>query len=358
MALLVGSHYLAYVSTVHFFAITNNVHKKAFAASLAFLSISFILSSVLISRQENYFTRGAYLLSGYWLGILVNLLMAISAVWLVIAVYRVMGFQPKVTMLALICFGLAFMYSVYGIWNADHPQIKNITVTIPNLPQQWKNRAIVQLSDVHMGHVHRAEFLRRIVTKINAVHPDMVVITGDFFDGMDGDLQQLAQPLNDLAPEKGIFFITGNHEMFLGIDKVFAAFENTRVQILQDRVVDVDGLKVIGIGYPGHGENKDVVGVLHSLQKNFEGRPNLLLYHAPVHIDEFKNSGVNLQLSGHTHQGQIFPFRYITELVYKGYDYGLYRMGDYTLYTTNGAGTWGPAMRTGNTPEIVVVTLQ
>lgn len=358
VALLVGSHYLAYVSTVHFFAITNSVHKKALAASLAFLSISFILSSVLISRQENYFARGAYLLSGYWLGILVNLLMAIAAVWLVIAVYRVMGFQPKVAMLALICFGLAFMYSVYGVWNADHPQIKNITVTIPNLPQQWKNKVIVQLSDVHMGHVHRADFLRRIATKVNAAHPDMVVITGDFFDGMDGDLQQLVQPLNDLSPEKGIFFITGNHEMFLGIDKVFAAFENTHVQILQDQVVDVDGLKVIGIGYPEHGGKKDVVGVLHSLQKNFEGRPNLLLYHAPVHIEEFKNSGVNLQLSGHTHQGQIFPFRYITELVYKGYDYGLHRIGNYTLYTTNGAGTWGPAMRTGNTPEIVVVTVQ
>ena len=206
VTLLFGSHYLAYVSTVHFFAITNNMHKKVLAAAFAFLSVSFILSSFLISWQENYFTRAAYLLSGYWLGVLVNLLLAITAVWLVIAVYRLMGFQPKAAMLGLICFGLAFVYSVYGIWNADHPQIKNITVTIPNLPQQWKNRIIVQLSDVHMGHVHRADFLRRIVAKVNAVHPDMVVITGDFFDGMDGDLQQLVQPLNDLGPEKRHFF--------------------------------------------------------------------------------------------------------------------------------------------------------
>ena len=358
LVLLFGSHYLAYVSTLHFFSITNNAYKKALAAAVVFLSVSFILSSILISRQENYFTRGCYLLSGYWLGLLVNLLLAIAAVWLVVAVYRLMGFQPKVAMLGLICFGFAFVYSVYGIWNADHPQIKNITVTIPNLQQQWKNKIIVQLSDVHMGHVHRAEFLRRIVVQVNAVHPDMIVITGDFFDGMDGDLQQLVQPLNDLVPERGIFFITGNHETFLGIDKVFAAFQNTRVQILQDQVVDVDGLKVIGIGYPRRGENKDVVGVLHSFEKYFIGRPNLLLFHAPVHIYEFKSSGVNLQLSGHTHQGQIFPFRYITELVYKGYDYGLHRIGDYTLYTTNGAGTWGPAMRTGNTPEVVAVTLR
>ena len=232
VVLLFGSHYLAYVSTVHFFAITNTVYKKALAAAFAFLSVSFILSSFLISRQENYFTRMAYLLSGYWLGLLVNFLLAIAAVWLFISVYRLLGFQPKAAMLSLICFGLAFMYSVYGIWNAGHPQIKNITVTIPNLPQQWKNKVIVQLSDVHMGHVYRAESLQRIVTKVNTVHPDMVVITGDFFDGMDGDLEQLVQPLNDLAPEKGIFFITGNHENFLGEDQAFAAFQNTRVQIL------------------------------------------------------------------------------------------------------------------------------
>jgi predicted MPP superfamily phosphohydrolase len=288
----------------------------------------------------------------------VNLLLAIAAVWIVIGVYRLVGLQPKTAMIGLIFFGLAFVYSVYGIWNADHPQIKNITVTIPHVPSQWKNKKIVQLSDVHLGHVHRSDFLRRIVAQVNAVHPDMVVITGDFFDGMDGDMQRLVQPLSDLGPVKGTFFITGNHEMFLGMDKVFAAFQNTRVQILQDQVLDIDGLKVIGISYPRRGEKKDVVGVLHSLEKDFAGRPNLFLFHAPVHIDEFINSGVNLQLSGHTHRGQIFPFCYITELVYKGYDYGLHQMGDYTLYTTNGAGTWGPAMRTGNIPEVVVVTLQ
>ena len=261
-------------------------------------------------------------------------------------------------MIAMICFGLAFLYSVYGAWNAEHPQIKNITVTIPDLPGQWKGKKIVQLSDVHLGHVHRADFMRSIAEKVNAVHPRMVVITGDLFDGSDGDLQPLVQPLNDMVPEKGIFFITGNHETFLGIDKVFEALKNTPVRILQDEVVDVDGLKVIGINYSRRGENKDVVGVLHSLEKDFAGKPNVFLYHAPLHIVEFEKSGVNLQLSGHTHRGQMFPFRYITKQIYKGYDHGLHRMGDYTLYTTVGTGTWGPDMRTGNTPEIVVVTLQ
>jgi len=358
LAILLGSHYAAYASIVRLFAITGKVRKRALAGVLAFLSVSFILASVLISRQENLFTRGFYLLSGYWLGLLVNLLMAIAVVWLIVGVCRLAGFRPKAAIIALVCFGLASAYAVFGVWNAGHPRIKNITVTIPNLPAQWKNKKIVQLSDVHLGHVRRADFMQHIVGTVNAVHPAMVVITGDLFDGSDGDLQRLVQPLNDIHAEEGMFFITGNHETFLGVHNVFAALENTPVRILRDEVVDVDGLKVIGISYPKRGENKDVVGVLHSLEKDFAGRPNLFLYHAPVHIIEFKDSGVNLQLSGHTHMGQIFPFRYITHLVYKGYDYGLHRMGDYTLYTTDGIGTWGPALRTGNTPEIVVVTLQ
>lgn len=357
-AILLGVHWALYASIVSFFAIADKVCKRTLAGVLAFLSVSFILAWVLVSRQENLFTRGFYLMSGYWLGLLVNLLMALAVVWLIVGLSRLTGLRLETAMIALICFGLASAYTAYGVWNAEHPRIKNITVTIPNLPAQWKNKKIVQLSDVHLGHVRSDGFLRHIVAEVNAVHPALVVITGDLFDGSDGELRRFVQPLNGIQAEKGMFFITGNHETYLGVEKAFAALENTPVRILQDEIVDVDGLKVIGISYPKRGENKDVVGVLHSLEKDFGGRPNLFLYHAPVHINEFKDSGVNLQLSGHTHMGQIFPFRYITHLVYKGYDYGLHRMGDYTLYTTDGIGTWGPALRTGNTPEIVVVTLQ
>jgi len=357
-AVLFGSHYVAYVSVVRFFGVTSIAQKRVLAGATVFLAVSFILASAIVSWRETWITRGMYLLSGYWLGLFVNLLLAIGTVWLIIGICRLAGFQPKPLMISMICFGLAFVYSVYGAWNAEHPQIKNITVTIPNLPEQWKGKKIVQLSDVHLGHVHRADFMRNIVERVNAVHPQMVVITGDLFDGSDGDLQPLVQPLSDLAPEGGTFFITGNHETFLGTDKVFEALKDIPVRVLRDEVVDVNGLKVIGISYPKRGENKDVVGVLHSLEKDFAGKPNVLLYHAPVHIEEFEKSGVNLQLSGHTHRGQIFPFRYITKRVYKGYDHGLHRIGGYTLYTSVGAGTWGPDMRTGTTPEIVVVTLQ
>jgi len=258
----------------------------------------------------------------------------------------------------IIFLGLAFFVSLYGIWNALHPVIKNVTIHIPNIPEEWKGKKIVQLSDVHLGHVYQTGFLRNIVEKVNTLHPKIVVITGDLFDGMDGRLDSLVQPFDAIETENGIFFVNGNHETYLGIEKSLAILQKTRVILMNDNVLDVDGLKIIGINYPNRGEKKDITTVLASLKNQFFEEPNILLYHAPENIDAIKQSGVSLMLSGHTHQGQQFPFRFITNLVHKGYDYGLYTLGDFSLYITSGVGTWGPTMRIGTQSEIVAFTLE
>lgn len=348
MGILAGMHYFFYFSLIRFFSITNPLSKNIFLAVIAFWGISFILALILARWWENFFIRAFYFISGFWLGLLINLFLASAVVWLFGAS------RP----LAVIFFSLAFIFSIYGIWNAYNIKIKNISVSIPNLPEQWKNKKIVQLSDIHLGLVYQESFMRDIVGKVNSANPEMVVITGDYFDGMGDDLNSLSKPLNDIQTEKGVFFVTGNHETYLGAEKAFSALEKTKVKILRDEVVDVDGLKLIGINYPGQGGNKDVPAVIQSLEKYFSGRPNILLYHSPVYLNQFKKSGVNLQLSGHTHKGQIFPVGYITKLIYKNCDYGLHQMDDFTIYTTSGVGTWGPAMRTGNAPEIVIITLK
>lgn len=358
LVILFGAHYLLYFSVIKFFSIVNSFYKNILLAVLSFLAVSFVLSSILARIQENILTRAFYFVSGYWLGLLLNFIMAVAVIWLIVGIAGFSGMNINRTFLAAIFFVLAIIYSFYGVWNALNPRIKNIFISIPNLPEQWKGKKIVQISDLHLGYVHGENFIRKVVDKINLINPEAVVITGDLFDGMDGNLDYLAVSIKKIYAKKGIFFVTGNHETYLGIDKVFAALEKIDVKILQDEVVDVDGLKIIGLSYPNAGEKKDEAGILKSLKKDFVGQPNILLYHAPFDIDKIKESGVNLQLSGHTHKGQIFPFGYITKLVYKGYDYGLFEMGDYTLYTTSGTGTWGPTMRTGSTPEIVVITLQ
>ncbi|MEI6479423.1 MAG: metallophosphoesterase [bacterium] len=353
-----GAHYALYFSVVRFFSITNSTYKFIFAGVLAFLAVSFFTSSILARFSENTFTRILYFLSASWLGLLVNLLLACGFVAIVLLIARIVGFSINGVLLASVFFIIAFFFSLYGVWNAMNPQVKEVSVAIPNLPEEWKGKKVVQLSDVHLGIVHREDFMRDIVTKIEAVNPNMVVITGDLFDGMDGDVTPLVRPLLDLKPSNGMYFITGNHETYLGVDDALLALSKTNVKVLKNEVVDVNGLKLIGINYPTLDENENVSTILDSLKEKYFGMPNVLLYHAPTSIAEIKARGVNLQLSGHTHKGQLFPFGYITKLIYKGYDYGLFTEGNYSLYTTNGVGTWGPPMRTGNTPEIVVITLK
>ncbi|MCX6788318.1 MAG: metallophosphoesterase [Candidatus Jorgensenbacteria bacterium] len=353
-----GGHYALYFSVVRFFSITNSTYKFIFAGVLAFLAVSFFTSSILARFSENTFTRILYFLSASWLGLLVNLLLACGFVAIVLLIARIVDFSINGVLLASVFFIIAFFFSLYGVWNAMNPQVKEVSVAIPNLPEEWKGKKVVQLSDVHLGIVHREDFMRDIVTKIEAVNPNMVVITGDLFDGMDGDVTPLVRPLLDLKPSNGMYFITGNHETYLGVDDALLALSKTNVKVLKNEVVDVNGLKLIGINYPTLDENENVSTILDSLKEKYFGMPNILLYHAPTSIAEIKARGVNLQLSGHTHKGQLFPFGYITKLIYKGYDYGLFTEGNYSLYTTNGVGTWGPPMRTGNTPEIVVITLK
>ncbi len=358
LLVLLGADYFFSASAAHFFRITGTANRLVLLAGIVFLSFGFILASLLAHLQENVFTRAYYFFSGFWLGLFLNLVIATIAVWLIVGVSALTGFKTSQPLLACILFGLALVYSIIGTWNAFNPRVKNIEVKIRNLPEAWRGKRIVQLSDVHLGFVYKADFLRKIVDETNALHPDMVAITGDLFDGMDGRLTELVSPINGLQAPEGAYFITGNHETYLGVGKAFAALRQTKVTILNDQMEDINGLRLIGIGYPERGEKKDIAATIKSLPGFAPGKPTILLYHSPAFVGDAKDLGINLQLSGHTHKGQLFPFEFITHKVYKGFDYGLKSLGDFSIYTTDGVGTWGPPMRTGNRPEIVCMTLE
>lgn len=358
VALLLGAHYFVYTSLVHFFTITSSTHKYWLIVGLGFLSVSFILSSTLAHFVENGVARMAYFASGFWLGLLVNLLVAFSVAWLFAWGVSSIHLEPNRLLIGVLCTSLAGIAAVYGVWQALHPVVKHVTVQIPDLPEAWQGKTLVQLSDIHLGHVYQSAFLTKVVAQVNALQPKAVVITGDLFDGMDGHLDSLVQPFNTLVSENGTFFITGNHETYLGVETALLALKGTSVTILKDEVRDVDGLRLIGVNYPVRGADKTLLPTLERLRDQFVSRPNVLLYHAPESIAQVAESGVNLMLVGHTHQGQQFPFQLVTALVHKGFDYGLYTIGNLTLYTTSGVGTWGPAMRIGTQSEIVALTLE
>ncbi|MFH1030312.1 MAG: metallophosphoesterase [bacterium] len=302
--------------------------------------------------MENSFTRRYYLFSAFWLGLLVNLLLAAILIWFAAYILK----NTTIPKLASLLFSFAILISFYGLWNALNPQIKSIDVKIKNLPVEWRGKQIVQLSDVHLGHIYRENFLQNLVDQINLINPKAVFITGDLFDGMDGRLEKLVEPLNNLKTQS--YLITGNHETYLGIEKSFSTLKRTPIKILNNEMVDIDGLQVIGISYPSRSEKKDITSKILAISNFSPKKSSILLYHSPTFLKEAQNLGINLQLSGHTHKGQIFPFGFITSWIYHGYDHGLYTFSDYNLYVSNGVGTWGPPMRIGNIPEIVVITLR
>lgn len=358
LAILFGSHYFLYFSLIHFFPEITKAHNETLAGVISFLAISFILFSIIAHVRESFLARIFYFLSGFWLGFLTNLVMATAVIWIIISLNNCISFSLNLKILGTIFYVSAFLFSLYGVWNAMHPKIKSISITIPNLPDRWKNKKIIQLSDLHIGHIHKDSFIKNIVKKVNFINPDLIAITGDLFDGMDGNFDFPLKIINEMNPRNGIFFVTGNHETFLNTKIIFSALEKTKIKVLHDEVLNIDGLNIIGINYPEHGETKDAIEVIEKLKPQFFGKPNIFLYHTPVNIDKFRESGINLMLSGHTHRGQLFPFQLITKLLFKGFDYGLHTVDKFTIYVTSGAGTWGPAMRTGNRPEIVVISLK
>ena len=380
LSVLLGLHLLLYCAVVRFFIISNTVLRSALFIVLSLLSFSFVAAFFLLHWRENWFTVNFYLLAAVWTGFLINLLLASGLTWLFDLTGTLSGHSPKTSLVAGGLFILALFYSVYGIWNAFHPRIKNIEVKIAGLPEEWKNKKIVQLSDIHLGHIYGRKFLERIVDKVNGCGPDLVFITGDLFDGMSKNPYPLSQTLNTLNAGRGIFFITGNHENYVGVHRSLEILKKTKVIVLHDEMRNIGGLYIIGISYPGITKIGDIRNIGSIQKKHSINKPRILLFHTPTNIDlkqkdafgrhfstywvpdtsfaMSKQLGIDLQLSGHTHKGQIFPFDLLTKYIYHGYDYGLHTEGDFSIYTTSGVGTWGPPMRTGTSPEIVVIRLK
>lgn len=380
LALTIGAHLLLYKGLIRLFVITSPEIKTFLLIALLLLSLSFMASFFLLHWQENLLTVGFYMFSATWIGLFLNLLLALLLSWIIIAVIWITGSYPNTKIITSGCLLLAVLFSAYGVWNAFHPGIKKLEVEFENLPDHWKNKSILQLSDIHLGHFYGKNFLKRLVRKVNALDPELIFITGDLFDGMASSISHFAPRLNQFKAKKGVYFITGNHEIYIGVKRALGVVKKTNIEILQNQAIEIEGLGIIGITYPGIRGTADIRGLEKLQQPPADTKPLILLFHTPTNISPQGGDGfqqhfatywvpdttfslakklrVDLQLSGHTHAGQIFPFGHLTNLIYKGYDYGLRRNGSFSVYTTSGVGTWGPPMRTGNSPEIVLIKMK
>ena len=246
------------------------------------------------------------------------------------------------------------MISVYGIFHAKNISVVEIQVPMRHLPLKWKNRKAIWISDLHLGQIHSASFTRKIVKKINTLSYDIIFIGGDLYDGTSApDIHELIAPLKELSAPQGIYFITGNHEEFGDSGKFISAVKSIGIEILQDRMINVDGLQLIGVDYLTASNRDQFKKILSGLPID-TNKFSILLKHEPKDLDVALDAGISLQISGHTHRAQLWPLGYLANFIYKGFAYGLKTLGDMQIYTSSGVGTWGPPMRVGTNSEIVV----
>lgn len=309
----------------------------------------------MVHYWENRIVRLYYYLSGASLGLVLYLILSFAAVWAVYAISLYFKTGIPLSVFGVSALLLSLVIALGGLWNAYNPKVTNITIPMKDLPSAWQGKKVVQLSDVHLGAIYGLHYVDRLVRQVNELDPEMIFITGDLFDGMDGRLDELGKGIAGLKANKGIFFITGNHETYLGVDKSLEAIKGSQIRHLGNEAVSVEGLSIVGIDYPRRGEG-DILE--KELEKLRFVRPAILLYHEPRKVPEVAALSLfDLMLSGHTHRGQLWPFEYIVKGIYGPFAYGLNRIGDFYSYTSVGTGTWGPPMRTEGGSEITLITL-
>ena len=267
------------------------------------------------------------------------------------------SFVPSVRQAFYVPLLLSLSISVYGYFEANNIRTERLTVRSRKVPADYSPLKIVQISDVHLGLVVREERLKRILGKVAVENPDVLVSTGDLVDGQVCNLNGLESLLSEIKPRFGKFAVTGNHEFYAGIDNSECFTENAGFTFLKGQATSVAGITVAGIDDPAgrfYGvKNLSEAELLSPLPK---GKFVLFLKHRPL-ADKNSVGLFDLQLSGHIHKGQIFPFTLLTALYYPITSGRLDLPNHSAMYVSRGSGTWGPPIRFLAPPEVTVIEL-
>lgn len=334
------------------------------------IALSFFIGRTLENYWLSTVTKTFIWIGAFWLGAILYFIIGI----LILDLLRVLNhffsiFPNSITenySIVKIYAGGILLFIVLtllglGYWNATSIQIRELHYAINKKSSELKNLRIVSLSDVHLGSIIGKTKFNEIVKQINSLNPDIILFPGDI---VDEDLspiinENLGESMRNLKSRYGIFAVTGNHEYIGGVESACKYLSDNGVQMLRDTVLKLNNtLYLIGRedrSSERFGKKKRLS--LSELMKEVDkSYPVLLMDHQPFELSDAANNGIDLQLSGHTHHGQLWPLNFITKMVYE-LSWGEKKIGSTNYYVSCGAGTWGPPVRTGSRPEILVITL-
>lgn len=334
------------------------------------LFLSFITGRFLERAALSRFSSALVWIGSFWLGamvyfflilLVIDILRLINSIIPFFPLFFSAGYEAALRTAIVIC-GFVVLLVIAGFVNALKPRVKTLDLVIHKNVNPTKLLNIVIASDIHLGTLVCKSRLERIVNKINSLNPDLVLLPGDVVDEDLGPVirENLGETLRKIKSKYGIIAVTGNHEYIGGVEKACRYLTDHGITVLRDSSMTVDNaITIVGR------EDASIKQFAHRRRKSLEelmanvdtSRPVILMDHQPFGLQEAEGNGIDLQLSGHTHHGQLWPFNFITKKVYE-LSWGYRKKGDTHFYVSSGVGTWGPPIRTGNRPEIVNIRLR
>lgn len=332
------------------------------------VAASFVAGRFLERASVNWFSAGLIWIGSFWLAIMVYLLLQILVVDLVRVANHFFHFFPgfitenparagKITSSAVLI--IALIVVAVGHINTWFPTIREINLNINKDGGKLSKLHVVALSDIHLGTIIEKRHMSGIVKRVNALNPDIILIPGDIIDEDITPVihSNVGEKLKAFRSKYGVYAVTGNHEYIGGVQKAKKYLAEQGIHLLNDttRLFD-DSFYVIGredltINQFANVKRKELSEIVDGIDHS---KPLILLDHQPFKLDQAANNGIDLQLSGHTHHGQLWPFNYITKLVFE-LSWGYKQKGDTHYYVSSGVGGWGPPIRTVNRPEITSI---
>jgi predicted MPP superfamily phosphohydrolase len=329
---------------------------------------SYVVGRVVERYHISFFTDALTWVGSFWLAAMLYFFMMVILIDLVRLSNYFIGYLPPSlysypgkTWVMLSATSIVFLIVAIGHINAINPRITRLTIELDKKANGLDELNIALASDIHMGTVIGPRRMTKLVNKITEIKPDIILLAGDI---VDEDLQpvirhNLGEVLKKLKAPMGVYGITGNHEYIGGVAEAVKYLEDHNIKFLRDSVLNVNNSFYI-VGREDRSKNrrnskrKDINTLLNGVDHSL---PIIMLDHQPFELDYVVNSKVDIQFSGHTHHGQLWPLNYITEAMYE-ISRGYKKIGNTHFYVSNGFGTWGPPVRIGNSPEIVFLNLK
>lgn len=345
--------------------------------SVYFIVCSFIFVSYPLSR---FLERTSFLkiaepftwMGSFWLAAMAYFFLALVLIDIIRLLDHLFSFLPQSVyavggniklLLFCISFSIVVLLIVFGFIIARRPRIKRLEINIPKTAPGMKELTIAAVSDIHMGMLIKHRMIGRLARMINGIKPDIVLFVGDTIDEEPDPVMKsdLGKPLRLIVAPLGKYGITGNHEFIGGAKKSIAYIESLGIKVLMDEVVNINGsfnligrIDRDGTRFTGGDKRAKLSELLAGVDTSL---PLILMDHQPFNLNITAASGIDLQLSGHTHHGQLWPFNYITKAIFE-LSKGYLKKGNTHIYVSTGYGTWGPPIRNSARPEVVEVKIK